>query len=141
MMNKIDDIKITLKLILKERKEIIAAFLYGSFLSSHNYNDIDIALLLDEKFEVKLFYKENLELELEQGLKEKMGIIKPIDIQILNKKSIRFINTVLKSSILIVSNSDAKRVQFESNKLTEYLDFKPYLDYYDEMRRLRYVNR
>jgi predicted nucleotidyltransferase len=52
--------------ILSKRSEIVAAYLYGSFLRGDSYNDIDIGFLLDDDFKPPALYEAKITGELEK---------------------------------------------------------------------------
>ncbi len=136
-----EKLKVAFHQIFSEKNEIIASYLYGSFLSSEFYEDIDIGLLIRNDFKPGVLYEAKLSGQLEKLLKKTFNTFKPVDVRILNGKPLRFLFSVLKNSKLIYSKDDHKRVQFEAKIMKEYLDIKPHFEYYDKMRRLRYANR
>lgn len=136
-----EEIESTFRKIFSEKDEIISAYLYGSFLRSEFYKDIDIGLLISDGFKPEVLYEAKIARKLEKELKKNFNIFKPVDIRVLNGKPLRFLFSVLKNSKIIYSSNDLKRVQFEARIIKEYLDFKPYYEIYDNMRRLRYANR
>ena len=71
-----DKIKEILEPILRERSEVIVAYLYGSFLDSSNYNDIDIGV---KGIDPKLFFKFYAELY--------KNLPVPVDLIDMSKKS------------------------------------------------------
>ena len=119
--------------VLESRREVIAAYLFGSSLYKNDFNDIDIGLLLDENFRAPPLYEAKLAGEL-----EKVAGKLNFDVRILNNLSVRFLFNILKNSILIHCKNERRRVEFESRVMMEYLDIKPFHNYYEKMRRLRY---
>ena len=113
-------IKQLIKEFLMGRKEVLFAYLHGSFLSGP-FRDIDIAVYTDGERDV--FY----ELELERELEERLGF--PVDVRVLNNAPISFRFKVLKGELLF-SRDEEKRCEFESKTLGEYHDFKYYLSTY-----------
>jgi hypothetical protein len=136
-----EEIECTIRKIFTEKDEIISAYLYGSFLHSEFYKDIDIGLLISDGFKPEALYEAKIARKLEKELKNIFNIFKPVDIRVLNGKPLRFLFSVLKNSKIVYSSNDLKRVQFEARIIKEYLDFKPHYEIYDNMRRLRYANR
>ena len=136
----LEKIKSTVKQKLSKKKEIIAAYLYGSILISEFYEDIDIGILISDNFKPKTLYEASLAGELERAFKKTLNLSIPIDIRILNDKPLRFLFSVIKNSEIIFSNNDKKVVQFDAKIMKEYLDIKPHFEDYDNMRRLRYAN-
>ncbi len=138
---KIEELENAFKKIFLEKKEIIASYLYGSFLYSEFYEDIDIGLLIDNNFKPNVMYEVELAGKLEKKFKTTFGIFKPVDVRILNAMHLRFLFSILKNSKILYSGNDLKRVQFEAKIMKEYLDIKPHYEIYDKMRRLRYADR
>lgn len=120
---------------------VIAAYLYGSFLFSEFYEDIDIGLLIRNNFMPNVMYEAQLAGKLEQIFKDTYNSFKPVDVRILNGKPLRFLFSMLKNSKIIYSKNNLERVKFETKIVKEYLDFKPHHEMYDNMRRLRYADR
>ncbi|MFO8020461.1 MAG: nucleotidyltransferase domain-containing protein [Promethearchaeia archaeon] len=131
--------------LVKERvskfEEIIAVYLFGSFLSSEEYEDIDIGILLDDTFEPNYMYEIKIQRILEKLLRAKLDVHKTVDIHILNHQNVRFLYGILGNSKLILSKNETKRAKFEARVITHYLDMKPFYEYFDNMRRLRYGHR
>ncbi len=75
------------------KDEVIAGYLYGSFLHG-NYCDIDIGLLLDEHFRPSALYEVGIASEL-----EKRTGMKNFDIRVLNNRPVRFLFSTLKNSV------------------------------------------
>ena len=138
---KIEEIENIFKEIFLQNEEIIAAYLYGSFLYSENYEDVDIGLLIHNKFKPDVMYEAQLAGKLEQIFKDTYNAFKTVDVRILNRKPLRFLFSMLKNSKIIYSKNDLERVKFETKIIKEYLDFKPHHEMYDNMRRLRYADR
>jgi len=136
-----EGIKKLFKDVFSNRHEITVAYLYGSILKKDNFEDIDIGILIDNTFKNDALYEAKLAGKLETIYKENCNEQKTIDLQILNKKPLRFLFSVLKTSEIIYSRNEHKRVNFETKIMKEYLDMKPYYEYYDKMRYIRYANR
>ncbi len=92
--------------ILKKEKNVVFAYLYGSFLSSGKFNDIDIAVYLKN---LSFGYIADLKIKLAAALKKPSDII---DITILNgilesvdAFSLLYLERVLKEGRLIVNQS------------------------------------
>jgi len=126
---------------LSENDEIIAAYLFGSFLHSKEYEDIDIGIILEKSFKPDYLYEINLTKILEEFFKKKFDKYIEFDIHILNNQNLRFLFSILQKAMLIISKNDKKRAKFESQVIIRYLDIKPLYEYYDKMRKLRYANR
>jgi len=118
--------------ILSEEDIVQFAYLYGSFLKDR-FNDIDIAVYLKEG----VSEKDILEFEIEKGigLSKELGF--DVDLRVLNGRKIVFLHQVLRNGKLLFCRDEGKRVEFETEVYSRYLDMKYYLDQYNEIRRER----
>jgi len=136
MENKhLSELKKNIEKVLKDHKEIVAVYVYGSIISGiyRKDSDLDIGILLDDAFPEEPLYPARLARE----IKIRGNIDRPVDVQILNHCSLRFLHQVLRNGELILSRDEGKRVEFESTALCRYIDFKPFYQEYDEERRRR----
>jgi predicted nucleotidyltransferase len=115
----------SLKVCLKNRSDVIFAYLHGSFFTGDRFKDIDIAVYLDPLPPSLL----EAELELEAKLS---NVVKryPVDIRILNNASLSFRYNVIKNGQPIVVNNDNIRSDFVEATLSYYFDFSPFLQEY-----------
>ncbi|MBO8182939.1 MAG: nucleotidyltransferase domain-containing protein [Archaeoglobus sp.] len=125
--------------VFSNRREVVASYLYGSFLKGTRYRDVDIGIVVDENFKPGVFYEVRIAKEFEQKFQGSGDNRVSFDVRILNKRPLRFLFNVLKESKLIYVGDESKRIEFESRVMKEYLDFKPHYELYDKMRRLRHV--
>ncbi len=127
-----DSIKEQVTPVLKEREEILFAYLYGSFARSeeNSRSDIDIGIFLKDGDHEK-FYPERLAGELEKLFN------RHVDVRVLNERNLVFLHQVLKSGELLFCRDKSKRVEFETDVYDKYLDIKYYLDIYNKMRKER----
>ena len=121
--------------IFSDHPEVSVAYVFGSFLKSKLYNDVDIGLLLQENFHPDALYEARLAGQFEKELEGSF------DIRILNNRSFRFLFYILQDAKLVFVRDESHRIRFEQRVLTQYMDFKPYHDLFDEHRRARYVTR
>lgn len=129
---KLEEIEKAAREIFSGKKEIVAAYLYGSFLKTEFFEDVDIGLLVEDDFKPSALYEARIAGEFERRLKLNF------DVRILNEMPVRFLFSVLKNSKLIYSRDERKRIEFESRVMREYIDMKPHHELYEKMRRLRY---
>ncbi len=116
-----------LKSVLANDPQIMFAYLHGSFLSSENPQDIDVAVyLFPEAFdrlhqdgEVSLSFAIPLEMELEKQLKKK------VDVQVLNRSPLGFRYRVVTDGVVIDDKDSDIRCAFEYISRVEYYDFRP----------------
>ena len=123
---------------LEEHEEIIAVYLHGSLAGGdqRNDSDIDIALLLKGDFEPDALYPARVAEEIAR----KCHLPREIDVRVLNDMPLTFVHQVLKNGVLIHSRDDRKRVEFETCAYDIYLDYKPYFDRFNEIRRMRLLS-
>lgn len=79
-------------------------------MKSSFFEDIDIGLLVENDFKPPSLYEARIAGEFERKLGRRINF----DIRILNDRPVRFLFNILKSSRLIYSRDDRKRVEFES---------------------------
>jgi hypothetical protein len=132
---KLEEMKKVAEEIFSERKEVIVAYIYGSFLRSEFFEDIDVGLLIEDSFKPNALYEARIAGQFEQKLK---GKLKNFNVGVLNGGSVRYLFSVLKNSKVLYSRDERKRVEFESKVMKEYLDVKPHHELYEKLRRLRY---
>ena len=107
---------------LKEREEILFAYIFGSFVSKENYHDIDIAVFLRSDFDKNNYtefpygYESKLLSELNILLKYK------IDLLVINNANITIVKKIINNGILLFSKADKKRISFENHIRKLYID-------------------
>jgi predicted nucleotidyltransferase len=103
---------------LQTKEYILFAYIFGSFPSGKNFNDIDVAIFISaDKFDSLLVR----ELEIERELGDVLHL--PIDVRIINSAPLPFTYNVLKSGTVILDNDKSVRTDFEG------LIYKKYFDY------------
>ncbi|MFZ2330848.1 MAG: nucleotidyltransferase domain-containing protein [Atribacterota bacterium] len=114
-----------IKKALNSHKEIIFAYIFGSFAEIENtssFNDIDIAIYIDEKNEINdVFYEINLSNKLENLIKV------PVDIIRLNTASDVLIYRATQG-ILIKNVDDNLRINFITTSWKKYWDFQKLIE-------------
>lgn len=124
-----------LKVVFSEHDEIVVAYLYGSAVheSLQADSDIDIGILLSDDFTPDYMYVVRIGEEIRSGC----DLDREVDVRILNRRSIRFLHQVLRHGEIVFVRDEERRVEFETDVMKEYLDFKPFLREYDVSRRER----
>ena len=123
-----------IKRCLLNRKEILFAYVLGTFLDSDDFNDIDVALFLDEK-KMKTIdtidYEINTSLLLENQIKpvKKIKRYVPVDVKIINCAPLSFKYSVSRGSLLFSKDEEA-REEFLCRTWQEYFDFLPVANKY-----------
>lgn len=134
MKDKIYNLNQDKKDVLKESIEkgfsrypnIIFAYIFGSFLSSESFSDIDIGIYLDNEN-----ISDNalqIEFELERELENVLHI--PADVRILNCAPLSFVFNVIKTGRLVVDRNILLRSEFEGLTFKKYFDYRHLRDEY-----------
>lgn len=110
------------------RKEVVLAYLYGSCAKGtpRPQSDVDIAILLDENIPVKegpYGYRAELLAVLMKTLRTNQ-----IDLVILNEAPPFLMFQVVRYGKLIISRSEAKRIDFHVKTIARYIDVKRLMD-------------
>jgi predicted nucleotidyltransferase len=127
----------SLKSVISEHEEVIAAYLYGSSAQGRMRadSDIDVGILLADDAVTDHRYAVRMARELQSRCR----LDREVDLRVLNRRPIRFLNQVMRYGELVFVRDEKKRVEFETGVLKEYLDFKPFLRAYDIERRRRLI--
>ncbi|MDD4802476.1 MAG: nucleotidyltransferase domain-containing protein [Syntrophomonas sp.] len=120
----------------RNREEVLAAYLYGSYGSEYqtNLSDVDIAILLASSEQADLDYQLDLSAHLADIIREE-----DIDVLILNRASIVMQFEVLSTGKLLFERDHEMVCDFLERVIKEYGDFQIdlmqfYLEY-DEVLR------
>ena len=109
-----------IKEYLNKRKEVLFAYIFGSFVGSDEFSDIDIALYVDGERSLKY------EFEIEDDLEAMLKI--PVDVRVINNAPVSFSYGVLRDGLLIKDNDI--RSDFQVMKFKEYMDYVHLRDAY-----------
>lgn len=122
-IKEIDKQKIIRKLqdLLAEEENFIFAYLHGTFLSENEFNDVDIALYLDEKTVKKI---NPIDFEISYSLRLEKCLNVPVDVRILNCAPLSFRYQVTRGYLLL-SRDELIKEEFLCRTWSEYFDFKP----------------
>lgn len=129
------ELKDEISRVLRRREEILVAYLYGSMAKGYEgrKSDIDVGLLLKKDFRSDSLYPSRIAGE----IKEECGLVRDVDVRILNGRSYRFLHQVIKEGEVILSQDERQRVRFETSVIDAYIDFKPFYKQYDDKRKER----
>jgi predicted nucleotidyltransferase len=105
--------------VICTEKEIIFAYIHGSFLQERGFHDIDVAVFTEEPLSGDLF---DYEFYLSSLLEKKLKL--PVDIRALNHAPVGFRYEVTAGKV-IFSRDEEKRFSFVERTWSEYLDYKP----------------
>ena len=116
--------------ILAGLKEVDAAYIFGSFLERKDFNDIDVALLLSESLDPYNSLKFSLRVagELERQIRPRFEF----DVKILNSSPIEFQFEVIKKGQVLFSRDESRRIDYEFEVISAYLDLKYMYDWIDK---------
>ncbi len=106
---------------LEKHKDIIFAYVHGSFATEDNFNDIDIAVFLDRIPDSPLQTELVLEAELENAVRDF-----PMDVRVLNNSPLSFRYNVIRFGQPLLVNDDDIRSDFVETVISNYLDFAPF---------------
>jgi predicted nucleotidyltransferase len=107
----------TISTYLLHHDEIYAAYIFGSFITGRSFADIDLGISIRHEPENVLEY----EIELENNLEKLLKLA--IDVRILNKAPLSFLQNVIRHGLVIVDCEPNTRSDFESYVLRKYFDF------------------
>ncbi len=108
-----------LKVALGGREEIVFAYLYGSFVGTAPFHDVDLGVYVKGiREEESTPYGLALSQELSEGIKI------PIDVRVLNFASVLFLYHAIRG-ILVFERDEEVRVQVVQVTVRKYLDLKP----------------
>ena len=105
---------------LSQEKNIVFAYVHGSFLGENGFNDIDIAVFLDPKTAAP----NPVDLGIALSLKLEKSLNVPVDVKILNSAPLSFRYHATKGK-LILDCDDVVREDFLCRTWSDYFDFKP----------------
>lgn len=120
LVNSKDKVFALLKKLLSKKKEIIFAYLHGSCLDGSLYNDIDIALYLDEEKIDRERVSEYCE-RLNPGLSELIRFV--VDVRALNRAPAGFLHSVFKHGRFLFSKDDELRSDLIESTSLEIMDY------------------
>jgi predicted nucleotidyltransferase len=109
-----------ISLALNRHKEIVLAYIFGSFVQSDTFSDIDLAVLTDRELEAPLDFELKLEIELEDVVHY------PVDVRILNRAPLSFCQNVIRYGRVILERDANLHADFMGKILKQYFDFSPY---------------
>jgi predicted nucleotidyltransferase len=121
------DAEKVLQTFFNNHKEVILAYLFGSFVNRKNgrFHDIDIGVLLDPEAEEVLDkempygYQSSLSTEIAHKLKYDL-----VDVVILNHASPLLLRRIISTGKLIFCRSESQRMRFEVTSLKRFSDTK-----------------
>jgi predicted nucleotidyltransferase len=106
------------------------AYLYGSFAkeTNHPFSDLDVAIYIDG---LNLKSSLDLELTLSLSMDQSLEHIVPSEVRIINYLPLTLQGDIITSGILIFSQNEEKRIEFETRVRMTYFDFLPVIRNYE----------
>ncbi len=110
--------------------DVEVAYVFGSFIQSDEFNDIDVALLICKELNPYARFKFAMKVarELERRTKPRFEF----DVKILNYSPIEFQYEVLKKGEAVFLRERGKKVEYESKLISAYLDFRIAAEWLDK---------
>ncbi|MGQ9825219.1 MAG: nucleotidyltransferase domain-containing protein [Desulfotomaculales bacterium] len=112
-----------LKHLLAKRREIIFAYLFGSFLTDPCFRDLDIGIYLREETVPR---ERALEYELSLGAELEQEIHYPVDVKVLNYAPVPLCHSVSGGEV-IFSRNEGVRYDWVEKTWDMYLDMQYFL--------------
>lgn len=116
--------------VLSEFDEVEIGYIFGSFSRGREFNDIDVAILL--RTAPPAYEAMKSAMRVARELENALGYKFEFDVKVLNFSPIYFQHEVIKKGKLIFCRNEARRVRYETSVLSEYLDYRWVLDWFDE---------
>ncbi len=114
-----------LESFLRREPDVLFAYVFGSFIKSQRFEDIDLAIYLENSGERKV-------LRLEREVEELLHL--PVEISLLNEAPLSFAFRIVKEGKPIFIRDNKARCDFEGRIRVLYFDFLPfYQRYYKEV--------
>ena len=111
---------------LQQYREILAAYIFGSFISHRSFADIDLGILTQIQADNLLEYETELEIKLYRLVKFE------IDVRVLNHAPLSFVQNAIRHGQLIFDINPNRRADFENIVLKKYFDFSRFRRQYLE---------
>lgn len=107
--------------VLRERGEIVFAYLFGSFVEDRPLHDIDVAVYLSDAREVPAL---RYALDLSGALSAAARM--PVEVTVVNGAPVTFLFHVIRGE-LILDRDEAVRSGVVEDTVRRYLDLKPFI--------------
>jgi len=109
-----------LSIPLGRSKDIVFAYVFGSFVKEEKFSDIDIAVYLKKAVKSPLGWEVRWEGKLQSSCHFQ------VDVRIINQAPLSFVYQTIKSGVLVVDRDPSLRADFEGLVVKKYLDFSYY---------------
>jgi len=117
-------------LILDGFEEIDLAYVFGSFLERDDFHDIDVAIHLCKEQSPYQRFKlaQRVAGYLEKGIEPRVSF----DVRTLNYAPAYFQYEVISKGIIVLERDRERRVDYEADLISEYLDLKYMYELFDQ---------
>lgn len=115
--------------VLSGFEEIDVGYVFGSFLKGE-FEDIDVALLVSKS--LSPYKSMKFAMKVGREIERTLNYSFEIDVKILNSSPTYFQYEVIKNGKVIFCEDEAKRIRYEAEALSNYLDYKDTLDWIDK---------
>jgi len=107
---------------LRERDEVIFAYIFGSFVAKEYYHDIDVAVYLSDNFDKNDLKK--FPYGYESGMISQLNILvrKNIDFIVMNNAELYIQKKIINEGVLLFSKNERKRINYENYIRKMYID-------------------
>jgi hypothetical protein len=105
--------------VLRQESAVTFAFLYGSFVESHAFHDVDVGVYLRDGKSAA-----DVASTLTRCLSDRAGV--PVDVRVMNGAPVPFLYHVLRGQ-LVLSRDDALLGEIMERTVSRYLDIEPLL--------------
>ncbi len=109
--------------------EIILCYVFGSVVKGEDFRDVDVALLLEKD----LSPPEELRFALKVARIIERAITprREVEVVVLNKKPVELQYEVVRTGVPVFVRDEVKRVNYEADLASLYLDFKSTVEWFD----------
>ncbi len=116
--------------VISRFEDIDIAYIFGSFLDSEKFSDIDMGIVLNRELNAYNRFKFAMRIarELEKGIKPRFEF----DVKILNYSPVEFQHEVLKKGMVIFKRDENRRIEYEAALISTYLDLKYMYEFLDK---------
>ncbi len=115
---------------LSEFEEVELGYVFGSFYEGGEFRDIDVAILVSGF--PPAYDSAVLANKIAGELEKVLGHEFEFDVKVLNSSPIYFQYEVIRKGKPVFCRDESNRVRYESTVLSEYLDYREVLDWFDE---------
>lgn len=123
--------------VLSRFEEIEVGYIFGSYLRGE-FEDVDVALLLSKS----LPPYESIKLAMHVGreLERALKYAYEFDVKILNHSPNYFQYEVIKNGKVVFFRDEVKRIEYETNVISNYLDYSDTLEWFNRKLLMRAWN-